>query len=563
MINLDLTLPEIRFVVVDVETTGGTGGDHKLIEVAFLVIEGGCINASFSSLINPHTSIPEFISVMTGITDAMVEDAPDEDEAVAPLITELCKERTVFVAHNVGFDWSLISASIIHNGGLIPDIARLCTCKLSRRLNHEIKRHDLATVAEFCGVEHNHRHRALGDTEATASSLLKMIERAVSEYDAVTLGDLLALQYAPRIIPRRESKARAELAPYLNEIPEEPGVYYFLSSKRRVLYVGKAKNLAQRVKTYFHDAPLHGRSVSRMIRYIKHITWKTTGTELGAMLLESAEIKRILPTYNVASREYRAPNFLRFTNEAFPRLELVNHVDADGSEYFGPFRSEFMASRIRDSIMRAYKLRSCDGELHPAADNKPCFDYHIKRCYGPCALLQSHAEYLSAATDAKQHLTNLESGAVAALKQKMEEAAANLEFEHAAMMRDGLREIERMMMLGGEQRLAVTDINVVIAVPTQYRNTSVEIFALHSGRLRLQRIIAVSESLDGIVRELADIYAMPPLMEKFSDRELDELRIITSWLHQRKEQARTFVAASTNFKQLDQQLSDLISRTHA
>lgn len=563
MTNLGLTLPEIRFVVVDVETTGGTGGDHKLIEVAYLVVEGGCINASYSSLINPHTSIPEFISVMTGITNDMVADAPDEDEAVAPLLTELCKDRSVFVAHNVGFDWSLICASIIRNGGLVPDVARLCTCKMSRRLNPEIKRHDLASVAEFCGVKLNHRHRALGDTEATANSLLKMIERAETEYHASTLGDLLALQYAPRIVPRRESKARAELAPYLSEIPEEPGVYYFLSAKRRVLYVGKAKNLAQRVKTYFHDAPLHGRSVSRMIRYIKHIAWKTTGTELGAMLLESSEIKRILPTYNVASREYRAPNFLRFTNEAFPRLELVNHVDADGSEYFGPFRSEFMANRIRDSIMRAYKLRSCEGELHPSAGNKPCFDYHIKRCYGPCALLQSQSDYLSAAMEARQHLTNLESGAVAALKQKMEEAAANLEFEHAAMMRDGLREIERMMMLGGEQRLAINDINIVISVPTQFGNSTVEVFALHSGRLRLQRIVALHESLENISRELADIYAMPTRPEKFSDRELDELRIITSWIHQRRELARTFVAKSSDWKLLEQQLSDLIRLTHA
>ena len=560
MTNLDQPLSSVRFVVVDVESTGGTKGEHRLTEIAMVVIEDGVEVARHESLVNPHEPIPPFIQRMTGITDAMVECAPEEEEAVAAVIREVLHERAVFVAHNVGFDWGFVKNAIVRQGGLDPDVTQLCTCKLSRRLHPDLSKHNLAAVAEHCNVVIEGRHRAMGDTQATVEVLLQLIERAQEDHDAATLGDLVALQYAPRSVSKKDTAKRTELDPYIRELPDEPGVYYFLSSKRNVLYIGKAKSLAKRVRTYFYDAPLHGRRVSRMLRYIKQIKWETTGTELGALLLESREIKTKRPSYNVASREYTAPYFLRFTNEAFPRIELVDRVDDDEAEYFGPFRSRLVAEQIRAMIMHAYQIRSCEGGLQPHAEARPCFDYHIKKCQAPCALLQTEEDYRASVRAARDELADPTVGAASFLQQRMDELSSNEQFESAAMVRDGLREIERMMMHRGETPMSVRTMDLVVLVPTSDRYATVELYALRAGRLVTQRIVGLKAKRSGLVQTLTEIYDAPAPTGSFSDHELDELRIITSWLHQRREQSHVFVVDTEH---LDRQLRDALAAVGA
>ncbi|MCX6140553.1 MAG: exonuclease domain-containing protein [Candidatus Kapabacteria bacterium] len=531
--------------MVDVETTGGKATDHRMTEIAMCVVEDDAIVRSYESLINPHQPIPDFIQMMTGITPDMVADAPDEDVVLAPIISELSSDAqvVVFVGHNVGFDWSFVSKAIERMGEPPPDILRLCTCRLSRRLSTGLPKHNLGAVAEFYGCTISARHRAMGDTEATARVLMKLIERARGEYDVLTLGDLIAMQHAPKTTTSSKSTSKVKLAltPRLIELPDEPGVYYFYNAKKTVLYVGKAKSLRARVNTYFHDGPLHGKSVQKMIRYIRHIEWETTGTELAAMLLESREIKTKHPLHNRAGLEYHAPSFLKITDEAFPRLELVHRIEDDGAEYFGPFRSQRMAERICEMVVREHSLRTCSGELYPDVDVKPCFDYHIKKCFGPCALHQTIDDYRDSVERARRFLMNVETGAIAHLAVQMEDAASRLDYERAAMLRDGIREIERVTLHGNDRPLAVTDTNVVIIVPTNDRYATVEVYALRAGRLAFQRVIGTGADRTPIIDALTSVFLSDPPQGAFSDRELDELRIITSWLYQRRERASTIV----------------------
>lgn len=509
------------------------------------VVEDDEIVVRYESLINPYQPIPDFIQMMTGITNEMVASAPDEDVVLPPIASELSSDDrvVVFVGHNVGFDWSFVSKAIERMGEPIPDVLRLCTCRLSRRLSVGLPKHNLGAVADFYGCSIAARHRAMGDTEATAKVLLKLIERARGEHDAVTLGDLVALQHAPRSTTssKSTSKLKQLLAPRLNELPDEPGVYYFLNTKKTVLYVGKAKSLRNRVNTYFHDGPLHGKSVQKMVRYIRHIEWETTGTELGAMLLESREIKTKHPLHNRAGLEYHPPAFLKITDEAFPRVELVQRIDDDGAEYFGPFRNRRMAERISEMVIREHNLRTCRGELFPDADVRPCFDYHIKKCFGPCALHQTIDDYRDSVERARRFLMNVESGAIAKLASQMEDAASTLDYERAAMLRDGIREIERVTLHGSDKPLAVTDTNVVIIVPTSDRYSTVEVYALRAGRLAYQRVIGTGADRRPLVESLRTVFLGDAPQGAFSDRELDELRIITSWLYQRRERASTIV----------------------
>ncbi len=552
---LTTLLENVRFVVIDVETTGGKAGDHRMTEIAMCVVEDDEIMVRYESLINPHQPIPDFIQMMTGITNEMVAGAPDEDVVLPPIVSELSSDEkvVVFVGHNVGFDWSFVSKAIERMGEPIPDVLRLCTCRLSRRLSVGLPKHNLGAVADFYGCSIAARHRAMGDTEATAKVLLKLIERARGEHDALTLGDLIALQHAPKSTTssKSTSKVKQLLAPRLNELPDEPGVYYFLNTKKTVLYVGKAKSLRNRVNTYFHDGPLHGTSVRKMVRYIRHVEWETTGTELGAMLLESREIKTKHPLHNRAGLEYHPPAFLKITDEAFPRVELVQSIDDDGAEYFGPFRNRRMAERISEMVIREHNLRTCSGELFPDADVRPCFDYHIKKCFGPCALHQTIDDYRDSVERARRFLMNVESGAIAKLASQMEDAASTLDYERAAMLRDGIREIERVTLHGSDKPLAVTDTNVVIIVPTSDRYSTVEVYALRAGRLAYQRVIGTGADRRPLVEALRTVFLSDAPKGAFNDRELDELRIITSWLYQRRERASTIVVRDVESIEVD------------
>lgn len=558
MFDFAVSLDSVRYVVVDVETTGGTSGNHRIIEVAFCVIEDGEIVRRYESLVQPHQEIPDFIELMTGITNDMVQGAPEEDIALAPLVDELWQDNTVFVAHNVGFDWRFISEAIQRMGEPIAETPTFCTCKLSRRISTGLPKHDLGSMATFYGISNMARHRALGDAEATALAFIKMIEICRTQHEAQSFEDLVALQYAVRKQPRKEHKIRELIGPALKELPDEPGVYYFYGAKKKLLYVGKAKSLRSRVPTYVSDARLHGKSVSRMVRYIREVQWETTGTELGALLLESNEIKTKKPSFNVASREYKTPQFIKVTRDEYPRMELSVTIESDGADYYGPFRSERMAGRILDMIVRTHSLRTCKGQLRPHDNFRPCFEFHVKHCAAPCANLQSKESYQRSVQQATQYLASVHEGAVSALRTQMEEASDAHEFERAAMLRDGIREIERVTMHGFEIPLAVSETSVVLVIPTADRYKTVEVFALHAGRLKFQRVLGLKANLQPIAESLVKMYAEPMQATAFTDRELDELRIITSWLYSRKERVHSIVITNQDEYELLQQLQTCI-----
>jgi len=293
-----------------------------------------------------------------------------------------------------------------------------------------------------------------------------------------------------------------------------------------------------------------------MLRYIKHIRWEVTGTELGALLLESREIKTRQPTYNVTSKEYIAPCFLRITDEDYPRLEVVDFVDTDGAEYFGPFRSRVVAERLCNMMQEAYHLRSCEGGLQPDVDARPCFEYHVKKCLAPCAELQTKQAYQASVQSARDHLADPRLGAASLLHDRMAELAEQERFEAAAMYRDGLREIERMMMHRGTTPISVQDTDLVVMIPTNDRYATAELYAIRAGRLVMQRVVGLKGSRTMLVQELQAVYSVAPPYGRFSEIELEELRIITSWLHQHRQGA---VVVHVDTDQLDVQIAEAVA----
>lgn len=170
-------LRNLTYAVVDVETTGGSPGrGHRITEIAVVEVREGAVAGDFQTLVNPGRPIPPRIAALTGITDEMVAGSPFFEDVAQELLDRL--EGRVFVAHNAAFDWSFVSAQLADSLGQVPEGPRLCTVQMARRLNPEVKRRNLDSLATHFGVPIHARHRAFGDALATARVLLRLLDEA-------------------------------------------------------------------------------------------------------------------------------------------------------------------------------------------------------------------------------------------------------------------------------------------------------------------------------------------------------------------------------------------------
>ena len=208
-------LSELRYAVVDVETTGGSyGNGHRMTEIAIYEVRGGVVEDEYRTLLNPGRAIPGHISVLTGISNRMVSAAPFFDHVAADVLARL--EGRIFVAHNARFDWSWISRQLAEAIGEVPNVERLCTVKMVRRLLPRLRRRNLDAVARHFGIEVANRHRAHGDALATARILIRLLDEAGRQ----GLADLDALGAFLRKRVRRSRPRQGQQLSFLGSIPD-------------------------------------------------------------------------------------------------------------------------------------------------------------------------------------------------------------------------------------------------------------------------------------------------------------------------------------------------------
>lgn len=525
------SLWDATYVVTDVETTGSHPIEHRIIEVGCVVVRGGVITERIESLINPHQFIPPFIEQLTGISNAEVFTAPDEHQ-VLPLVAQLLSQPgAVFVAHQELFDWRFLAQGFQRCGISIDQVPRLCTLRLARRLLPAARKKNLDALSAYYGIRIERRHRALGDAEATARILLCLLEE-VERSGIETLDQLLAFQYQrlSRTLPKAVLRA---VGPLLDALPETPGVYTMYDGGGRVLYVGKASVLADRVRSYFQpssDLPSH---IENMVRHVRHIEWEETPSELSALLLEYERIRALQPPFNVLYRSVRPAPLLRLTDDAFPRLELTLQHDGSG-EFFGPFPQRGVAEELRSMLEEMFYLRRCCGALVPSEAARPCFYFHLKRCGAPCALLQSADEYAANVDRVRQILHGNVGWIIERLRKQMNDAAEQLQFERAEQLRRRIQQLEQLSVRLPVPSASLTYMSAVIAVPTAYEPTTAEIFAFVRGRLVVQRVVGRRASLDEITKLLQNALCQSEQPELSAD-ELAVLRIVTSWMYRHRD----------------------------
>lgn len=270
----------------------------------------------------------------------------------------------------------------------------------------------------------------------------------------------------------------------LKKIPDNPGVYHMKNNFGEIIYVGKAKNLKKRVKQYFQSRN-HSVKIQAMIKNISEFEYIITDNEVEALILEANYIKKYRPRYNTLLRDDKQYPYIKISvQEKYPRIYKVREVKKDGAKYYGPYTSNYSVNEIIDIVGSLYKLRKCSQKLDGARKNqRPCLNYHIKRCNAPCMGNVDYKIYKEEVTKAVSFLSGKEDDLIESLKDKMKVASKILDFELAAKFRDQIRALE---MIAEKQKIVSTTTFTdqdVIGSAIGIEEACIQIFFIRNGKI--------------------------------------------------------------------------------
>ena len=370
-----LSLPLTQFAIVDIETTG-TIHDGKITEIAIIVHDGTKEIERFTTLLNPQRKIDRYVVKLTGITDAMVADAPLFEEH-AERIFEMTKDR-VFVAHNVSFDYGFLKKEF---AALKMEFKRetLDTIDICRRIIPDLPSYSLGKLCASLGIEMDSHHRALDDTAATATLFQRLFQKDPTTVFSRIKPDMPDVRIPPNL-PASE----------LENIPTSAGVYYFYDGDDEILYVGKSINIKKRVLSHFH--PKEKKKWAELWKAVHSISYEETGSELVALLLESQEIKKLQPPINYAQKKvsFRYGIYEETDEEGYIGLAIRRKKKEDGAPLL-EIRNYHEGKRLLLRQAKKHELCQCLMGLHRL--NGRCFHYQIKNCRGTAMGLEAPEEY--------------------------------------------------------------------------------------------------------------------------------------------------------------------------
>ncbi|SHG91247.1 DNA polymerase-3 subunit epsilon [Flagellimonas flava] len=371
------------YTIIDIETTGNGIKGNKITEIAIFKFDGVQIVDEFTSLVNPEAPIPSFITGLTGIDDQMVQQAPIFSEIADKVqaITSDC----IFVAHAVNFDYGVIKEEFRRIG---VDFIRkkLCTVRLSRKLIPGLRSYSLGKLCSAVQIPLQNRHRARGDAHATTLLFEKLVNLEGSE-------DIIK-----KFLNARSQEAT--LPPHLpksvfDAIPEQPGIYYFKNQKGEIIYVGKAINLKKRVLGHFYDK---SSKETQMCSETAYIDFKLSGSELVALLMESAEIKRLFPPYNSAQKRVSK----RYALFAYEDRNGIIHLAYNSIKGIpNPIKVFYNQTDCRaflEELCKTFLL--CPKYCHLQQTNTACSHHSITSCEGICTSKETVAHYNKKVTQA-------------------------------------------------------------------------------------------------------------------------------------------------------------------
>lgn len=522
------------FVVIDIETTGLRPLRQRIIEVAAIRYRGGRRQDVFSTLVNPERPVPAYIRKLTGIDETAL--------AGAPVFRRVADELTAFlgddllIGYNVEFDIAFLNAELKRLGRPPLINPRLDLLPLSTQLIPGMRRSGLDAACLALGLEFRERHRAEADAALTALLLARLGELARER--GLTTFDGLQRAAATRVpVPKRRGpvgRGRAVLdRSHLEGIPHAPGVYLMYGARERVIYVGKAKDLRNRVSSYYSQPLGYTRKMDGLLESIERIEVVETGSELEALLLEAQFIRRYRPQYNTQMRNNEAYPYIKIDiGNPWPRVTLTRQRADDGAVYFGPFRVARSARETVDLINEVFPLRTCARSFRTARSyGSPCLRLSLGQCLGPCTGMVDRDAYRQAVQDVIGFLRGERDEVMARLHQELVACAERLDFERASRLRDRIRRVQQLVL--SQQLLAETEQRGTVLIVTPSPESGAREFLLVvRGRLWAQIRAAAGDTDDDVAARLARSWerAQQTTMPAVDQDSLDQVHLLGRWL---------------------------------
>ena len=349
-----------------------------------------------------------------------------------------------------------------------------------------------------------------------------------------------------------------KIANILATLPDRPGCYLMKDREDQLLYVGKAVNLKNRVRSYFHSPGQQTQKTRRMVSLIDHIEWIFVDSELEALILEMNLIKKNRPPFNVQLKDDKRYPYIKISfQDPYPKISVTRQLESDGARYFGPYTSVWAVNQTLDLLRRIFPYHTCDRDL-TGGDERACLYYDIKLCPAPCTGKISRADYRTSMENIASFLSGDTDEIIDSLTAKMNEDAEALRYEVAAIRRDQIRAIERVVE---RQRIVTTDeLNSDVLAMARIENEAcVQVFFIRKGKLIGQDYFIMNETedendeeiLSGFIKQFySKSVNVPDRM--YLPIEIEERRIIQQWLRQdrRNPKVQLQVPKSGNPKEL-------------
>jgi DNA polymerase-3 subunit epsilon len=520
---LESPLAEAEFLAVDTETNGQPRDRCELTEVGAVLVGGGELHDRWSSLVGVSEPLGRGIQRFTGISQAMVDEAPPPGQ-VLPELAQLLRGR-VFVAHSARFDVGVLRQAFERAELDWPDPPVICTVALARRFAPLQRRRGLASLADALGIEVGETHRALPDAETCARVLCALLPRLCA--NARTIGEALAVlrpRKPPRFKPVGARRSRDE-RPDLTSLPKDPGVYIFRDADGHPLYVGKSICLRTRARAHFTTPAVWTGEA-------EHVDYQPTESELGALVLENRLIKALKPPGNtLLKKDADGYVYLRCRLDIpFPILEVAREPAAGHAVCIGPVRGRAAAAELVEQLNSLFGLRHCGRALtrrpHPSAYGQ------MGRCLSPC-LGDLDPNLYRERLDEALGLFEVDgaSALLAHVDAQMRAASAAQRYERAAWLRRRARRLESLLRrLGGVLRAAHAGARLVVA-PHPAAPSRADAFWIVAGRVADWGPLPPDPD-EVAARTGAALAAAPSaaLGGWLPADELDETRIVGLWL---------------------------------
>ena len=521
--DLGPALHETTFVVVDLETDGGSPVDAGITEIGAVKVRGGEVVGQFQTLVRLGRPVPPFIRALTGITDEMLLTAPPQS-AVLPAFLEFAR-GAVLVAHNAPYDTSFLRGACAKLELPWPDPPVLDTARLARHVltRDEVPNCKLGTLARHFRASVTPTHRALDDARATVDVLHGLMER-VGNLGVHSLTELQG--YSSRV-----PEARRRKRGLADGLPDGPGVYVFEDERGTALYVGTSRSIRRRVLSYFTAAEQR-RRMTEMVGLAHRVTAVPCATALEAQVRELRTIAARAPRYNRRSVRPQNAVWLKLTVERFPRISMVTRVrgdHSDGARYVGPFTSRRMAQAAAEALAEALPLRTCTQPLTSRPRPSACVLADLKRCPAPCIGAITPADYDVLVGRARTVLEADPAIAVSALTRRMDALAEQERYEEAAGWRDRLSALLRGIDVTTTADMLGQIAQVVAARPTD--DLGWEVHVVRHGRLAAAGRIAPGVDPAGpLATLLAGAEDVPAPSRPTTAALPEETQVLARWL---------------------------------